>query len=60
MMDVSRMTDLSPYFAIKPFASAHAKTSFKFSVGTLISELELHAANTATERKSMIFFMVTE
>jgi hypothetical protein len=45
---------------IKPFASTQAKTSFKFSVGTLTSELEEQAPTTARDKRSTIFFMVTE
>jgi hypothetical protein len=59
-MDVSKMTDFTPYLAIKPFASTQANTSFKFSEGTLMSELELQAPKTAKDKMSMIFFMVTE
>jgi hypothetical protein len=59
-MEVSRITDLAPYFDTKPFASIQDKTSFKFSVGALVSGLELQEANTAKERINTIFFMVTE
>jgi hypothetical protein len=49
-MDVSKMTDFAPYLVIKPFASTQDNTSFKFSVGTLMSELELQAPKTAKDK----------
>jgi hypothetical protein len=57
---VSRITDFSPYFAINPLASTQDKTSFKFSVGLLTSELEEQAPKTARDKTRTIFFMVKE
>jgi hypothetical protein len=59
-IDVSKMTELAPYFETKPLASMQVNTSFKFSVGALTSELDPQDAKTATDKRRMIFFMVTE